>query len=73
MFGLPAICWSIWKTRNKACFEKIMLKNPIEILCFACTNMKYWAGLFKIDFQEQLAAEISAILSAAYRVMGNQN
>jgi hypothetical protein len=22
IFGLAAICWVIWKLRNKACFEK---------------------------------------------------
>jgi hypothetical protein len=73
MFGLAAICWSIWKSRNKACFEKIMIKNPIEILCMACANMKHWAGLFKREFQEQLAAGMSAILAAEYKAMAAQN
>jgi hypothetical protein len=31
--------------------------------------MKHWVGLFKTEFQEQLAAEMSAILSAAYKAM----
>jgi hypothetical protein len=73
MFGLAAVCWSIWKIRNKACFEKIMIKNPIDILCLACANMKYLVRLFKTEFQEQLAAGMSAILSAAYRAMAIQN
>jgi hypothetical protein len=39
MLGLVAICWAIWKTRNAVCFEKKILRYPLEILCFACTFM----------------------------------
>jgi hypothetical protein len=27
------ICWAFRKNRNKACFEKIFLKTPIELIC----------------------------------------
>jgi hypothetical protein len=26
MFGMAAVCWAIWKARNKTCFEKNQLK-----------------------------------------------
>jgi hypothetical protein len=29
--GVASICWAIWKTRNRICFEKKKLKNPLEI------------------------------------------
>lgn len=29
--GLAAICWSTWKTRNKACIDKRTLKDPYDI------------------------------------------
>lgn len=35
LWGISAICWAIWKTRNRACFEGRIIKNPIEILCHA--------------------------------------
>jgi hypothetical protein len=31
-FGLAVVCWAVWKMRNKACFEKIRVKHPMEIL-----------------------------------------
>ncbi|EFE88074.1 hypothetical protein BIFBRE_05077 [Bifidobacterium breve DSM 20213 = JCM 1192] len=34
--------------------------------------MKLWTGLFKSDFQEQLASRIQVILTATYLVLANQ-
>ena len=34
--GIAAICWAIWKARDKTCFGGKLLKNPIEILCHPC-------------------------------------
>jgi hypothetical protein len=49
MFGLAAICWSIWKARNMACFEKKLIKNPNEVIFSARLFMQFWAGPFKGD------------------------
>jgi hypothetical protein len=39
--------WAIWKNRNKACFEKKLIKNPLEIIFHAsCPLMQYWTGLY---------------------------
>jgi hypothetical protein len=27
MLGLAAICWSIWKVRNKTCFDKKPIRD----------------------------------------------
>jgi hypothetical protein len=32
MLGLAAISWEIWKARNRVCFEKKLIKHPIEII-----------------------------------------
>jgi hypothetical protein len=39
--GLAAICWAIWKARNKACFEKIFHNNPIELIYHSVAFMTY--------------------------------
>nr|TKV99100.1 hypothetical protein SEVIR_8G017000v2 [Setaria viridis] len=52
-FGLAAICWAIWKARNKACFERKLIKHPAEIITHACALMKSWTGLYKTDFQRR--------------------
>jgi hypothetical protein len=43
--GLSAICWAIWKVRNKVYFDK--KKTCTEIVCVASSFISYWAGLHK--------------------------
>jgi hypothetical protein len=43
--GVAAICWAIWKMRNRACFEGKLIQTPADLICFAVVFMKYWAGL----------------------------
>jgi len=31
-WGIGAICWAIWKSRNRTCFDKKVLKSPLQIL-----------------------------------------
>jgi hypothetical protein len=49
LVGVAAICWAIWKARNKACFKEILIKSPRDIICHACALMSYWAGLSNWD------------------------
>ena len=67
--GLAAFCWAIWKRRNKACFEKKMLTNPLEILSHACALVSYWAGLCGADMQATILAGVKTLLSCAHRVL----
>ena len=67
--GLAAFCWAIWKPRNKACFEKKMLTNPLEILSHACALVSYWAGLCGADMQATILAGVKTLLSCAHRVL----
>jgi hypothetical protein len=45
--GLAALCWALWKLRNRACFEKKLIKSPSEISCYGCSFLRYWSGLHK--------------------------
>jgi hypothetical protein len=67
LYGLAAICWATWKTHNKACFEKIPIKNPCEILFLACTFMRYWAGLYYEDMQDVIVAGAETMLVPKWR------
>jgi hypothetical protein len=42
---VAALCWVIWKTWNKACFDGKTLSNPVELICYTCVFLRYWAGL----------------------------
>ena len=33
--GLAAICWAIWRMRNKIHFDKKVVRSPTEIICLA--------------------------------------
>jgi hypothetical protein len=44
--GVAAICWAIWKLRNKACFEGKLIHSPVELICYAVVFMKI-LGRFK--------------------------
>jgi hypothetical protein len=37
----------MWKLRNRACFEEKLIKLPSEIICYACSFLRYWASLQK--------------------------
>lgn len=71
-FGLAAICWAIWKTRNNACFEGKLIKHPAEIICYACSFMNYWTGLYKTDFQAQITDGVKVLLAMACRILVSQ-
>ncbi len=45
--GLAAIIWTIWKFRNKACFEKKLPADPTDLMFMACSLVESWATLQK--------------------------
>jgi hypothetical protein len=45
ILGVAAICWAIWKLRNRACFEGKLIHSPIELIIYSTVFMNYWAGL----------------------------
>ena len=60
------------KNRNKSCFEKNFIKNPLEIICHAYALMKYWAGLFAEIDREQLEEGVATMMRAATELLANQ-
>jgi hypothetical protein len=34
--GIAALCWAVWKTRNKACFENKLISSPVSLICYMC-------------------------------------
>ena len=60
--GIAAVCWAIWKARNKVCFEGNPLLNPIAIICHACALMSYWAGLYEGEDRKALEDGVNACM-----------
>ena len=67
--GGCAICWAIWKARNRACFDKKLIKNPTEIICHAGALMKFWAGLFAEVDREMLEEGVNAMMKIAMNIL----
>jgi hypothetical protein len=72
MLGVAAICWAIWKVRNKTCFEKKWIKNPAEINYSACSFLHYWTGLYQEGAQQAISERIELTLRAAVKLLGRQ-
>jgi hypothetical protein len=71
--GLAAICWAIWKARNKACFEKIYQKNPVDLIYHTVVFMKYWAGAHSTEEAAQLNRGADALLSLAAGMLNRRS
>jgi hypothetical protein len=67
--GIAAVSWAIWKTRNRVCFEGHVVTNPITIICYACSLMSYWAGLFLEDDKEALIAGVNTMMEIAVKLL----
>jgi hypothetical protein len=63
--GLAAICWAIWKLRNRACFEKQLIKSPNELINFSVVFMNYWAGLYNPSDVENIKTGANGLLRLA--------
>lgn len=66
---IAAVGWSIWKMRNKICFDGKKLHNPIDIVCHACALIKFWAGLQKEVDKETLIQAADTMLKIAVQLL----
>jgi hypothetical protein len=58
--------------RNKSRFGKKTVKQPAEIVVLACALMKYRAGLYKTEVQEQLMEGADIILAITCKLLAEQ-
>jgi hypothetical protein len=66
--GIPAICWAIWKTRNKAWFDGKLIKSHIDLICYFVVFIKYWAALNNDADQVALRAGAESLATVAMAV-----
>lgn len=68
MWGVSVVCWAIWKAQNKACFEGVLIKNPIQIICHAGALMRFWTGLYA-DVEKMLINGVNTMLKVAAELL----
>ena len=49
-----------------------MLKNPTNIILYACALMTYWAGLYGSDVQGKFLEGVRILVSSVHKVMAQQ-
>lgn len=55
--GGITICWTIWKTSNRACFDKIFHDDPTSLVYRLCSYINAWSVLQKTKTEEELSKE----------------
>ena len=73
MVGIAAICWAIWKTRNKVTFDAYKLRSPCEIIYLAATFLLYWAGLQKEPEREVLKRKALEMMQTAATIYASSS
>jgi hypothetical protein len=68
-FGFAAVCWALWKSRNKAVFEKKIIKHLAENHTARLCIHVYWAGLFTPELQVDVAAGVDTMLAIAHKLL----
>jgi len=67
------VCWTIWECRNKACFDKKIIKSLIEIIIHICDFLTYWSGLYSHETQGKILKGVQVLLACAHKVMASQS
>jgi hypothetical protein len=62
---LAAICWAIWKLKNRACFENKLIKSPTELVSFAIVFMNYRVCFHNSHDTENIRTGAASLLQLA--------
>ena len=52
--GTTALLWSIWKARNKSCFQSSLPRDPTDIIVSLCYMLDSWGVLQKRGVEKTL-------------------
>lgn len=67
--GLAAVTWAIWLARNRATFEKFLIKSPFEIVFSVCSFLLYWTGLQPQRGAAKLRQGVEMLRSSTVKLM----
>uniref|UniRef100_A0A453D9S9 Uncharacterized protein n=1 Tax=Aegilops tauschii subsp. strangulata TaxID=200361 RepID=A0A453D9S9_AEGTS len=59
----------IWLARNRATFEKKLIKTPFEIVFAMCSFLHYWTGLQQGDDAKELRAGAEQIRASIMQLV----
>jgi len=69
LWALLPFAGQFGKPETNVVLKEKKIKNPAEIICYACALMTYWAGLFPEMDKETLQAGVTTMLQIATKLM----
>jgi hypothetical protein len=71
MLVLAAICWTIWKARNKTCFfiTKGQSKTLVEVIYLAYTFIRYWVGFYSEDTHVMINEGVKTMMRTSRKIL----
>jgi hypothetical protein len=73
MVGIAAICWAVWKTRNKVTFDKHQMRTPCEVMFLWSALLMYSTGLQKEHGKEKLQFGASKMMEKTAGLLRSRN
>jgi hypothetical protein len=64
--------WFSTKFHNKDCFERIVTKSHVDLICYNVVFVKYWPGLHTPTDPEALRLCVDALLNLVMGVSGSR-
>jgi hypothetical protein len=61
LFGLGAVCWALWKVRNKMMIEHKLVKSPRVVIFNIIVLLQQWKVLLPTDCQDTVEAAVAEI------------
>jgi len=69
MWGWLLYAGPYGRQEKKVCFDGKKFQNSIEIICYACALMCYWAGLYVEVDREMLINCVNTMLGVATEIL----
>jgi hypothetical protein len=66
----PQVVGTTTKTNGGVCFEKKILKPPVQMLYTVCAFMNYWVGLYTGESQKVLKEGVNLMMRTTIQLLG---
>jgi hypothetical protein len=66
--GVASILWTLWNTRNGACFRNFSPVDPVSIISQIPRYIHFWAGLQRTKLRDKQKSGAKRILAVANEI-----
>lgn len=73
LIGTAALFWTIWKTRNKSCFQSIRPGDPTNVVYYLRQFLNDWALLQKSALRRVVQRGANKVMKVAHEVFSRRH